>query len=347
MKKNPRVSVIMAVYNGGQYLKESINSVLNQTFSDFEFIIINDGSTDNTSKVLDSFNDPRIIRLKNEKNIGLVKSLNRGISVARGEFIARIDADDMSHLDRFQKQMDFLKNHPEVGVLGTAIENIDASGHRLSISSQPENHELILWKMIFECAIIHPTVMMRKAVIVKVGGYNEKFAQIEDAELWGRLAAVTHFANLKDILHVRRMHRRSKSELESGSKTQSQERYQAEIVIRQKLFDYLLGKPISRDAVRWFSRPETVLSPAQIKEIISLLIELYARFVRISIPDEKIAVSLRADLVNKIVLVSHGDDKVAFKKAVKYLKTILPGPLRHKMRMSKIGGYFDKYLGRL
>ena len=117
----PRVSVVMPAYNAEKYIGEAIDSILNQTFTDFEFIIIDDGSSDRTADIVKSYSDPRIRLLANERNSGIVASLNRGIQKATGKYIARMDADDYSRLDRIKKQVDFLDNHPEVIALGTSF----------------------------------------------------------------------------------------------------------------------------------------------------------------------------------------------------------------------------------
>jgi len=115
----PKISVIMSVYNGEKYLREAIESILNQTFRDFEFIIINDGSTDKTSEILSSYNDPRIVIINNKRNIGLTKSLNKGLKMVKGEYIARQDADDVSLPERLERMVNFLDMNRDVGLLGS------------------------------------------------------------------------------------------------------------------------------------------------------------------------------------------------------------------------------------
>lgn len=235
---NPRISVILSVYNGGKYIKEAVESILNQTFKDFEFIIIDDGSTDTTASVLDSFKDPRIIRLVNKNNIGLVQSLNKGLHVASGEFVARMDADDMSVSDRFEKQIDFLEKHPDVGVLGTAMQQVDAKGKILSVFQSPEKHDDILYRMLFDTALAHATVMMRKDVVMQAGGYDPKFIHVEDTELWSRLILKTKFANLPEALYIRRLHKNSIMNAHSQFQTEQSR------IIRDCLFGSITNKKI-------------------------------------------------------------------------------------------------------
>ena len=120
--KNPKVAVLMSVYNGEKYLREAINSILSQTFNDFEFLIINDGSTDGTADILKSYTDSRIKIINNEKNIGLTKSLNKGLKIAKGEYIARQDADDISMPERLKEEVAFLEIHKDYAVVGTFVK---------------------------------------------------------------------------------------------------------------------------------------------------------------------------------------------------------------------------------
>lgn len=205
----PKVSVILPVYNGEKYVREAVESVLDQTFPDFELIIIDDGSTDATSEILDRFSDSRIARLRNEKNFGLVGSLNKGLGESRGEFIARMDADDVSLPERFEKQVAYLVAHPEIGVLGTAILQTDNRGQGIAAVVLPETHEAILREMLSGLAVAHPTVMARRQVVLAAGGYNPNFGDAEDTELWSRLIFRTRFANLSQVLHRHRLHNQS------------------------------------------------------------------------------------------------------------------------------------------
>lgn len=191
----------MPVLNGEKYLKEAIESILHQTFSDFEFIIINDGSTDSTEAIIKSFSDPRIVYIKNEANLGLSKSFNIGIAAARGEYIARMDADDMSISERFEKQLSYLEVHPDISVLGTAVILMNERGLSLKKASKYTSHVEIKWQSLFSTPLFHPTVMAR-AKILKDNRYDESFYNSEDYELWSRLlfTTSTRFANLTEPL---------------------------------------------------------------------------------------------------------------------------------------------------
>ena len=203
----PKVSVLMAVKDGGKYLREAVDSVLAQTFSNFEFIIMDDGSQDGTAQILAEYSDPRVVLLKNKTSIGLTKSLNLGLGKAKGEYIARMDADDISLSGRLAAQVSFLNDHPEVGVLGTAASLIDSQGMVGDIVQYPERHSILCWIMcFFENPIIHPSVMFRKKMIMEVGGYDEKYVTSQDFNLWSRAAEYANLANIQDVYLYLRKH---------------------------------------------------------------------------------------------------------------------------------------------
>ncbi len=199
--RNPAISVILPVLNGEKYLAEAIRSLLNQSFADFELIVINDGSTDGTEKIIKSFNDPRLIYLDNGKNLGLAPSYNAGIDRARGRYIARMDADDVSLPERFAKQLSFLERKPHIDIVGSAIIIINEQGKRVAVHTRPENHLEIKFSSLFSTPMYHPTVMGRTEIF-KSHHFNETFSNSEDYELWSRLLFETNikFANISEPL---------------------------------------------------------------------------------------------------------------------------------------------------
>lgn len=183
----PRVSVLMSVYNGERFLREAIDSILAQTFGDFECILIDDGSTDGTAEMLDTYTDPRLVRLKNETNIGLTRSLNRGLEAAQGDYIARMDGDDVSESGRFAGQVAYLDAYPDVVALGTWFRCYDEQGIQVGESEIPSDPALIAWLMGWQCAIGHATVMMRRESVLALGGYDVERRYAQDYDLWTRL----------------------------------------------------------------------------------------------------------------------------------------------------------------
>jgi len=178
----PDVSVLMPVYNGASYLIEAIDSILNQTFTNFEFIIIDDGSTDNSVEIVRNYSDTRINLYVNETNKGIVYTLNRGIDLSKAPLIARMDADDVSLPDRLEKQYDFLINHPDYSLVCSWINIIDREGR--FERTQIRLNSYMYYDLIFKCVIPHPSVMFTKESILKIGKYQNVCA--EDFELWSR-----------------------------------------------------------------------------------------------------------------------------------------------------------------
>jgi hypothetical protein len=188
MIADPSVSVLMSVHNGGSFLQEALESILHQTFTRFELVCIDDGSTDGSGTLLDTFarKDPRMI-VVHQQNVGLTRSLNRGLGLARGGFVARMDADDISEPMRIQAQLEYLTQHPEIGVLGTCQTVINNQGHTLSEHQRFSDPTIVRWEMSHNCSVAHSSVMFRRELVVAAGGYNPNFQYAQDYELWTRL----------------------------------------------------------------------------------------------------------------------------------------------------------------
>jgi glycosyltransferase involved in cell wall biosynthesis len=201
-----KVSVVMAVFNGEKYLREAIESILNQTLRDFEFIIVDDGSNDGTPGILREYKekDNRIKIITNKENIGLTKSLNKAIKVAKGEYIARQDADDISLPERLEKQVDFLDKNRNVGVVGTFYYEINKEGKVIGRKTFPCDNERLRKSLIKYNPFFHGSVMIRKEVFLKVGLYNENFKKAQDYEFWFRVANFYKLANIPEFLTKRR-----------------------------------------------------------------------------------------------------------------------------------------------
>lgn len=193
----------MPVYNADLFVREAIESILSQTWSDFEFLIINDGSTDSSRKIISSFNDPRIRLIDNPSNMGLTKSLNKGLKLAKGEYIARQDADDISYPKRLERQVQFLDTNSDVALLGTQALAINEKGrpHQTNFLRIPVGMPAIRWYLMFQNAFVHSSVMFRRSIVwEKLGGYDESFERAQDYELWSRIARSFKVENLPDIL---------------------------------------------------------------------------------------------------------------------------------------------------
>ena len=196
-----KLSVILPAYNSELVLEKAIDSVLSQTFKDFEFIIINDGSTDKTLNIIKSYSDNRII-LIDQENKGLAKTLNIGLNIAKGEYIARMDADDICIPNRFEKQIFYLDSKKDVGLLGTGVEVIDDKDKHISFHAPYVGHRK-LQKIMFEKGnpFKHPSVMFRKEIALQCGGYNELIGKyFEDYFLWNSMSYISKVDNLPEIL---------------------------------------------------------------------------------------------------------------------------------------------------
>jgi glycosyltransferase involved in cell wall biosynthesis len=196
----------MPVYDSAQYLRKSIDSVLTQTFRNFEFIIVSDSRTANEDvSITESYSDPRIVHVLNKRRPGFVASLNLGIRAARGEYIARMDSDDISMPERFERQVQYLTHNPGTGVLGTGCETIDDRDQVKSQEIMPSDPEVMHWFLMFGSPITHSSVLIRRKLIEKLRGYRE-LPHGEDYDLWLRASRITDIANLPDILLRRRIH---------------------------------------------------------------------------------------------------------------------------------------------
>lgn len=197
------VSVLMPVYNGADYIEEAINSILVQTFDQFEFILIDDGSSDNSDEIIKRYQDNRIVFIKHKVNKGLVESLNSGLSNAKGKYIARMDQDDVAMPTRLARQVTFMESNPEFIVCGTSVQYIGNKPYRQVLLSDEE----IKVSMMFGCPFVHPTVMIRRSVLVEYNlRYNEKYKHAEDYGLWVDMMEYGKYANLPTIELRYRIH---------------------------------------------------------------------------------------------------------------------------------------------
>lgn len=207
---NPQISVVMTVYNGARFLKETVESLLNQSFQDFELIIVDNCSQDDSVAIIRSYRDPRIKLIVNEKNLGQTKALNVGLNICRGRFIARMDADDMAVPKRLELQVKFLEEHTEIAAVGGWCQDINAEGKSLRMYRTATDHRVIKYYLmgcgdLTEWTITHPTVMIRSEVLGKIGFYKEEaggeYNYPQDYEYWRRMIAHGYaIANMPEIL---------------------------------------------------------------------------------------------------------------------------------------------------
>lgn len=231
MNSKPLISVVMPAFNAQAHLAEAMQSVLGQTYEHFELILVDDGSSDETLGIARSFNDPRIRIVENEKNLGLVNTLNKALGLCNGYYIARMDSDDICIPERFALQVDFLERHPDVGVVGGAIRFFDNIPTPYTFQF-PTSHDDIRVALMFYCPLAHPALMFRRSVYDQGHlVYSSEFPHAEDYWLWSRLTREVRSANLPDLLLHYRLHKKQVSTSESNHQ------YLASRAVRNWMFE--------------------------------------------------------------------------------------------------------------
>ena len=266
--KNPKVTVLMPVYNAEKFLKEAIDSILNQSFKDFEFLIINDGSTDRSKKIILSYQDPRIRFFENKKNLGVAKTLNRGLRLAKGKYVARMDADDISLPNRLELQFRTLKGDKNLVIISSHFDRINEKGNFISSFKLAHSSEEIYYELQFRNCLGHPTVIFDKEIIVnEFGGHNEKY-EAEDYDLWLRISKKYKIVKLNKALVKVRYSRQNKTMLFMKAMGESG------IIISQNNLQSLIGKSIDPSVIKALIPYYPIhSSPQKIKEALAVLKE--------------------------------------------------------------------------
>jgi len=210
--ESPKISVVMPVYNAEAYLSEAIESILNQTFTNFEFIIIDDASTDNSHKIIEGYSkkDKRVVVLRNEKNLGIAETRTKGTKYAKGKYVAVADADDIFVLTRLEKQYNYLEGHSDCGVVGGFIELFDSdTGKIIGVRKYYEDDANLRKRLFLYCPVSQGVCMIRREVFDNLGYYDPKYPVAEDLDLWFRIGTKYKFANIQEILLKYRIHKNS------------------------------------------------------------------------------------------------------------------------------------------
>lgn len=294
----PKISVIMSVFNGEEYLESSIESILSQSFENFEFIITNDGSNDSTEEILQKYRDCdfRIKIIKNEKNIGLTKSLNNILKICKGEFIARIDADDLSYKERLKKQLEFIESNEKYEMIASCCNIVDQDSKKLYTYCPPSNETCLKWNMVFINPIRHSTVFWKNNNYL----YDEKYEYAQDYEMWNRMENI--FV-IPDVLGAIRIHHKTITH----QKIQQQDEYLTEVV-RLKLEKYL-EKQISIEDAKILRcvfihkhhlqiQEMELMDIENFKKYISIYFDLVLGFIKKEKIEEEI---LKAEITNDLI----------------------------------------------
>jgi hypothetical protein len=246
MSSAPMVSVVLPAHQAAAHLREAVDSIQAQTLGDLELIIIDDGSTDDTARIARGIRDPRV-RYQRTGHRGVAAALNVALDLARGRYVARMDADDISHPQRLERQVAFLEANPHIGVVGTNIRVVDATGAVIGRSDCPTDDLRIRWTAVFHAPFAHPTVMVRRTVLEAHRlRYDETFLAAQDMELWPRVLAVTGASNLPGHLYDYRLHPHQNSRLRQQQRRAAHDQVVARTV-RQLAPD--LG--LTLDELRW------------------------------------------------------------------------------------------------
>lgn len=226
---HPLVSVLMPVYNAEKHLREAMDSIINQTYKNIEFIVINDGSTDRSLEIIKSYNDARLVLISNDVNRGLIYSLNYGIGQCKGKYIARMDADDISLPERIAEQVKFMEMHEDVGVCG--CDYIQFSKTSEKKYKALTNHDEILSHMMFNSAVIHPSLTIRKSMLERFNPvFNAGYNHSEDYELWSKLIFECKFSAVSKLLFKYRIHASQVTNVHSNVQTNSADKVRKELL---------------------------------------------------------------------------------------------------------------------
>ncbi|MBI1286915.1 MAG: glycosyltransferase [Flavobacteriales bacterium] len=257
----PLVTVLIPMYNAEDFVEQSVRSILEQTYTNFELLIIDDGSTDRSVPVVESFSDQRIKLVRNEKNLKLIATLNKGLSLAKGKYIVRLDADDIAIKERIETQVSFMEEHPEVGLCGTWYE---AFGDVSSVVRYPTDHQSLKYMSLYQCPIIHPSTIFRTSVIKEHGlKYDLDYPHAEDYKLWGQFAMVSQLANVPEVLLRYRLHD------SNISKQQASTQKSNSIRIRTELF-HELGLNVSPNQLEAFMQMNHQVDNLTLEQLKSL-----------------------------------------------------------------------------
>lgn len=264
----PKVSVVMPVFNGEKYLVESIESILAQSFKDFEFIIVNDGSSDDSNRIIENFqsNDCRIININSTRNLGISKATNTGIKRSSGNYIALMDQDDISYPDRLEKEVKFLDGNPEIFVVGGNTLRLDENGGLHGRKPVMYSPCLIRWSLLFKNVIQNPTVMMRREIFTDFNYTYEEFEPSQDYALWCKLNLKFWFSNLPDVLLISRDHRDNASKLLQEKKAKNL------LKMKEDLVKTILGKVPEDRILRGLSDMKSIDNVNDAKDLMKIMI---------------------------------------------------------------------------
>lgn len=329
---SPRLSVVTTVYNGERYLAEAIESILGQTFRDFEYLLVDDASTDTSPEILDYYarQDRRIRVLRNASNSNVSRSLNRAMETATGVYFANLDQDDIAYPHRLERQVAFLDSHPHVAVVGAQAMSIDETGAERHAMKSPQAPEMARWHILFGTPILHSTAMMRRALALAAGGYSVSQWYVNDYILFARLMRSHQLANLSETLVAYRRHSG-----QTASVFSKPQRGQAWLLIHSMLAERLgLRVPLDDigmlfDGVRGLRLEHS----ASIMRVTDLLQAIYTRYLDVEQPASTIAAQIEMDCAWRLLTIAwvhrhsnRTESRIAFRRALAYDPKLMHHP---------------------
>lgn len=334
MSAPPPVSVVMSVYNGQRFLREAITGLLDQSLGDFEFIIVDDGSTDESSAILAEYarKDGRI-KLYRQENQGLIASLNKGCSIAKGKYIARMDADDVSLPMRLEKQVRYMENHPSIGILGTWLRIIDNKGRLGPPWRAPTTPGAVKWALMFENCLAHPTIMMRREVFECLGSYNPEAVNVEDYDLWVRATKLTQLANIPEVL----LKRRDWEGSICSTNFQAQETHVLKTM--QSMIAPLIKSNVSADSINSLRQinlgnHSLLTSLGQINTAAALIQRLYSAYIRATPLSKREIREIDRNVGKKLYTLALAANKLSTRRSLAFF--MLAFRLDHRLFFSAI-----------
>lgn len=316
---NILVSVIMPVYNGALYLKEAIDSILSQTHTNLELIIINDGSTDNSEEIIRSYEDNRIRYIINEKNSGICVTLNKGLDIAEGKYIARMDCDDISVPERLQKQIEYMELNPSIGILGSDII-VFGEGIKEQIFTFEHDKNCCKAGLLFNTCAAHPVIMMRKSLVDEhLFRYNDIYRGLEDFELWYRISKHAELVNLSYPLLYYRKHK--SQETQNVSPRVLNKLYE---FLSDRVSEYVSLKKEELDLVNAYSRCDWIVFN---NENIFTLLSIFSRIIHSKpvIQNKGFKRGMKITLSKAIAYTIMNAENVTISKRYLYTKSLFNG----------------------
>lgn len=318
----PLVSIVMPVFNDERFLKEAIESILSQTLTDFELIVINDGSTDSSKAILDTYLKDIRLKVFDQENQGLVAALNRGCSLAKGKYIARMDGDDISLPRRLEKQVAFLETHENAGVVGAWTALIDEENNKFGIWRLPVLPGVIGWSLHFTSCLAHPAVVMRQEIIKALGFYNPAAVHAEDYDLWVRAAGITKIFNLGEVLLERRTRKESVSSLNSQTQINST------IKIMKSMISESLHTHVSLRAASLIlevqrANHSSIKTIEEIESSTNIIKQLHRTYLDSTLLSDKEIEEISRDVARKLAILAFSARRLAPTKSLSLLSQAL------------------------